>query len=119
MTETGTESIEILATQLAVVNTTSDLIQNQIIKATTQFQDELKMIQVQEKELRAAILEGMKANGVKKFENDAISLTYIASTTRDSIDVVKLREAEPAIAEKYTRTSAVKESLRIKVKEQE
>lgn len=119
MSKTGTESIEVLADQLAKVSESSVAIEQQIMQATANFQTQLKTMRAQESELRAAILEGMKANGVKKFENDVLTLTYIAPTKRSSIDVAALRAAEPELAEKYTRESVVKESLRIKVKEQE
>ena len=118
MSQTGVQSLEVLANELATVQSSSELIQNQIIAVTKSFQLELKRMQEHEKQLRDAILQGMKNNGVKKFENELLSLTYIAPTQRESIDVAALRAAEPELAKRYTKTSVVKEQLRIKLKEE-
>ena len=40
-------------------------------------------------------------------------LTYVSPSTRSSIDSKKLKEEEPAIAEKYTKTTNVKASVRL------
>ena len=69
------------------------------------------------KELRAALMEAMEKNGVKKFENNYITITYVAPTTRTSLDSTKLKKDMPEVYEKYTKTSDVKASLKIKLKE--
>ena len=40
-------------------------------------------------------------------------LTYVSPSTRNSIDSKKLKEEEPAIAEKYTKTTNVKATIRL------
>lgn len=40
-------------------------------------------------------------------------LTYVSPSTRTSIDSKKLKEEEPAIAEKYSKTTNVKASIRL------
>ena len=40
-------------------------------------------------------------------------LTYVSPSTRNSIDSKKLKEEEPAIAEKYTKATNVKATIRI------
>ena len=82
-----------------------------------EYDDQKKKAEAQAQELRAAIMETMEKNGVKKFENDQIILTYVESTTRTSIDSAKLKKDMPEVAEKYTKTSNVKASLRITLKE--
>ena len=40
-------------------------------------------------------------------------LTYVSPSTRNTIDSKKLKEEEPAIAEKYTKTTNVKATIRL------
>ena len=44
---------------------------------------------------------------------NSVKLTYVAPTTRTSIDTKKLKEEEPEIAKKFTKVSEVKASVRI------
>lgn len=81
-------------------------------------EEQKKQAEEQAKELRAALIEAMERNGVKTFENERIKLTYVEPTTRSSIDAAKLKKEMPAVAEQYTKTSTVKASLRITLKEQ-
>lgn len=82
-----------------------------------QIEEQKKAAEAQAVELRAAIMQAMEANGVTSFENNRIKLTYVAPTTRTAIDSAKLKKELPEIAEKYTKTSNVKASLRITLKE--
>lgn len=68
-------------------------------------------------EVKAAAISAMEKNGVKTFETDKIKLTYVAPTTRSSIDTTRLKNELPEIAERYTKTSEIKSSLRITIKE--
>lgn len=80
-------------------------------------EEQKKTAEAQAQELRALIMASMEANGVKKFENERITLTYVEPTTRSSIDSTKLKKEMPAVAEQYTKVSNVKASLRITLKE--
>ncbi|MBU5486994.1 hypothetical protein KQI77_02295 [Clostridium sp. MSJ-8] len=84
-------------------------IQNLEIKA--------KEIKEKEEELKAILLKAMEDNNIKKWENDVLTISYIAPTIRNSIDSTKLKKDMPEVAEKYTKTSNVKSSIRIKLKE--
>jgi predicted phage-related endonuclease len=44
---------------------------------------------------------------------DSVKLTYIAPTTRSTIDTKKLKEEEPELAKKFTRVSDVSATVRI------
>ena len=66
--------------------------------------------------VRQELQEAMDKYGVKKFENDILKITYVEPTTRTSIDSARLKQELPAIAEKYTKVSQVKGSVRIDVK---
>ena len=58
----------------------------------------------------------MEAHGVKKWDNDVMTVTYTAPTTRTSIDSSKLKKELPDVFSKYSKTSNVKSSIRIKLK---
>ena len=67
-------------------------------------------------EYKQAILQAMENNGVKKFECDTLSITYVEPTTRDTIDSKTLKVELPEVYNSYCKTSNVKASIRLKVK---
>ena len=67
-----------------------------------------------ESELRNALLNAMEENGIKKFENDVISVSYIAPGTRKSIDKSLLER--DGIYDRYCSESTTSASVRIKLK---
>lgn len=75
-----------------------------------------KEIKNQQEALKEDLLKAMEKHGVKKWDNDIMTVTYTAPTTRTSIDGTKLKKEMPEVAEKYTKTSNVKSSIRIKLK---
>jgi predicted phage-related endonuclease len=75
-----------------------------------------KQLEAQDKEMRQQLQEAMDKYGVKKFENDILKITYVEPTMRTTIDSKKLKEELPAVAEKYTKRTLVKGSVRIEVK---
>lgn len=81
-------------------------------------EEKKKKAEEQAKELRAELMKAMEANGVKSFENDLIRITYVAPSTRQSIDSAKLKKEQPTIYASYLKSSEVKASLRITLKEE-
>ena len=75
-----------------------------------------KEVEAQNEVLKAELLEAMKTQGIKSFENDALKITYIEPTTRETIDSKRLKEERPEIAEQYKKISKVKDSVRITLK---
>lgn len=69
--------------------------------------------------LRAKILARMNSEGISKFEGRELVLTRIASTERKTIDAKALRAEMPEIADKYTRATQIKESLRVSIKKED
>lgn len=67
-----------------------------------------------EEEMKSKLKDAMETYGVKKFENDVISVTYVEATTRTTVDSAKLKK--DGLYEQYSKTSAVGSSIRIKVK---
>ena len=75
-----------------------------------------KQLEAKDKVVRQELQEAMDKHGIKKFENDILKVTYVEPTTRTSIDSARLKKELPAIAEKYSKVSQVKGSVRIDVK---
>lgn len=96
-------------------------------KALTELYNAEKIIEFFEKEkakaeenarlVREKIVETMKAQGVTKFENEKISITYVAPTERVTFDSANFKKDQPELYKQYSKSSMTKESVRIKLKE--
>ena len=75
-----------------------------------------KAIEEQEKAMRVQLMAAMEKYGVKSFENEDVKFTYVAATTRTTIDSTKLKKELPDVAAKYSKTSNVSASVKITVK---
>lgn len=76
----------------------------------------MEELEEQQKLMKQKLLEAMEQHGIKKFENEQVSFTYVAPTTRTSVDSTKLKKLHPDIFEECSKTSNVSASVRIKVK---
>ena len=86
------------------------------IRIITEITIQKQKLEEQEKLMRKKLLEAMETFGVKKFENEHIAFTYVAPTTRTSIDSTKLKKKYPDIAEECSKISNVSASVKITVK---
>ena len=75
-----------------------------------------KELDEQEKQLKQKLVEAMGMYGIKSFENDQIKMTYVAPTTRNTIDSTRLKKDHPDIVEQYSKTSNVSASVRVVTK---
>ena len=75
-----------------------------------------KQLEAQDKVVRQELQKLMDEHGIKKFENEILAITYVEPTTRTTIDSARLKKELPAVAEKYSKISQVKSSVRIEVK---
>lgn len=87
-----------------------------IIKGIANLTLQKKQIEEQEKEMRVQLMAAMEKYGVKSFENEDVKFTYVAATTRTTIDSTKLKKDLPDIAAKYSKTSNVSASVKITVR---
>ena len=78
-----------------------------------------KKLEAKAKEIKEQVLKAMEENGVTKFENDKVRITYVAPVSKVSVDTKALKEKYPEIAEELTKTTEQKASVRITVKEVE
>jgi regulator of replication initiation timing len=105
-----------LLTEFQSTSTEIAKVEQSISEQVAEFQTKLATLRQKDTELRAKIKEAMEANNVKKFENEFVSLTYVAPTTRKTFDSKKFQEVEPEIYNKYLKESKVSSSLRLKIK---
>lgn len=88
-----------------------------IANAISEVEKHLKDLTAQRDILKEKILSLMKANQCEKVEIDGkVLITYVAPTTKESLDTKKLKDENPELYEKYVRQSDIKESLRITIK---
>lgn len=73
-------------------------------------------IKKKQDEMKKAILEEMEAKNVVKLDNDILTITYIATTDRETFDSKKFKTDNPDLYDEYVKISPVKPSVRIKVK---
>ncbi|MDR3243440.1 MAG: hypothetical protein LBT79_01690 [Elusimicrobiota bacterium] len=68
--------------------------------------------------LREGLMALMQANNVKTFESNLLKVSYVAPSSRISIDTKQLKEKYPDIASECSKTSDIKASLRISIKKE-
>lgn len=88
-----------------------------VIKGIAALTLQKKQIEEKEKEMRVQLVAAMEKYGVKSFENEDVKFTYVAPTTRTTIDSVRLKKEMPNVAAQYSKTSNVSASVKIAVKE--
>lgn len=88
----------------------------EVEKEIIRIEVESKKLQDRSKELRAGLLKQMQEHNVKKWVSEHLELTRKAATTRTSVDSSKLKKNYPEVYAECCKTSAVAESLMLKVK---
>ena len=81
------------------------------------YDEEKKKIEIQEQELKEAIIKGMEESGLTQIETDNIKITYMAESTRVSLDSKAIKEKHPEIYNENLKETKVKAQLRITLKE--
>ncbi len=85
-------------------------------KKIAEFETQIKEAEKKRDELKKAIMEEMERKEIVKVETEGLSITYIASTTRESLDTKAIKEELPTVYDTYARISPVKARIVIKVK---
>ncbi|TLQ49304.1 hypothetical protein FEZ33_01340 [Ruoffia tabacinasalis] len=84
-----------------------------------EFQDigvKIKSLQDEQNLLKQDVIDILEDYELARYENNKGLISYSKASTRNSIDSAKLRKELPDVAEKYTKTSNVKASVRFKAK---
>ena len=99
--------------QLVKVNNNEILVNQETINILKAFEVKSRDGHIR-KELKQAMLQAMEQQGIKSFENDDIRITYIAETTRKTVDTKALKEQD--LYDKFTKESKVKANVRLEFK---
>lgn len=107
---------EIYNQQISILNV--DLTEVKRLEELIKYCDEQKKkAEEQSRSLKEILLQEMESRGLKTFEKDGLKITYVAPSTRSTIDSTRLKKEHPEIVEEYSKTSEVKASLKITLKE--
>lgn len=80
-----------------------------VMQQLHEFQVMKAQMEMQEKEIKEALLKAMENNGVKSFENDFLKVTYKAPSTRKTVDTNALKEQ--GLYETFCKEAPVKSSV--------
>lgn len=80
------------------------------------FERKVNEIKDAEDKLKEAIKAEMAEKNIIKLETNDLLVTYVAPTTRESLDSKTLKAELPDIYDSYVKISNVKDSIRVKVK---
>lgn len=86
-----------------------------VIEEVISIENQLKAMKEREKALKEGLLELMRTEGVKKWQSDALTLTYVAPTKRTSVDSTKLKKEYPDVYAECLKESSVSDSIKITI----
>lgn len=87
-----------------------------VLNRLAEIEKAYKKMDEERDKLKADLLAAMEKHNINKWENDFMTVSYTAPTTRTSVDSAKLKKELPDVFEKYSKTSNVKSSVRFKLK---
>lgn len=76
---------------------------------------EKKIKEIKEK-VNAKLLEVMEQEGITKFSNDVVDITYVAPTYKEQFNKKKFEEEHADLYSEYVEITNVKSQLRAKIK---
>lgn len=76
-------------------------------------EDELNLMKEKVDKVKETLYSTMGKEGVKTVDRGKLKITYVAPSTRVSVDSKKLQEKEPEIYKKYVKTTTVAGSIKI------
>ena len=81
-----------------------------------EFERRMKEIKEAEDKLKQEILAEMEEKNILKIDTSDVTISYIASTDRETFDSKAFRTDHADLYDEYVKLSPVKASVRIKVK---
>lgn len=102
--------------QLIQIRNNTVTLEPQTASAIAEYERAMKVLKAKEDELKKAILAEMEHKGIIKLDTPEVTITYIASSDRETFDTKKFRNDHSDLYDEYVRISPVKSSIRIKVK---
>ena len=92
------------------------IVEAKITKAIAKLETQKKTIAEKNAEIREKLKLAMEEKGITGYDNDYLSITYVAPYTKTTVDSKLLKEKYEDIYNECSKTSEVKSSIRIKVK---
>lgn len=87
-----------------------------IIMAIVEIEQKSKEIKEQGAKLKEELLAAFRTNGIKKLDNDQLSITYVAPSTRTTLDSKKLQQMHPEAYADCLKESETKDTIKITLK---
>jgi len=78
--------------------------------------NEIKRMEKDLEERKEWLKQQMELRGIKKFDNEYITITYVEPTEKDKLNAQALKDAYPEIYGQFIEKTPVKSSVRIKTK---
>lgn len=94
-------------------------LQNELVRIETEFslfETFYKQMKAKRDEIYSKIKQAMEEGSITSVQTNKFKITYVAPSKKETIDKSKLEAELPEIAEKYTKTTTVKSSIRITLK---
>ena len=76
-------------------------------------EEELKLLKEKVDKVKEVLYDTMGKEGVKTVDRGKLKITYVAPSSRTSVDSKKLEKEEPEIYKKYVNTTTVEGSIKI------
>ena len=88
-----------------------------VINELKKFEAMKVQMEIVEKELKESLLEAMKEHNITSWASidGSIKAVYRAPSTRTTIDSARLKKELPDVAEEYSKTSNVKDSVSLSI----
>lgn len=114
---TGCEA-ELYAKYYEVQNAVSEIPTRYLamIDSIAELEEQAKAIKIQQEEMKATLLNVFNEYGVKKFDNDRLSIAKVNAGTRKTFDSKSFKSNHPELYDAYMTETQTKESIRITIK---
>lgn len=90
----------------------------QALVSIDNLKEQIKGLQSVVDDFNETLIKTMEEKGVKKFDNDQLSITYVAPFEKETIDSAKLKKEQPELVKQYLKKSITKASVRITLKKE-
>ena len=87
-----------------------------VLDAIAANEDTIKKLTKQKDLISEAIQAAMEQNGITKWENDTIRISYVAPFTRHTLDTERLKQDKPELVKEYDKAVQIKAAVRIALK---
>lgn len=102
--------------ELITLNNNTAMLNPETAEKIAEFERVAKEVKAKEDELKALILAEMESKGIIKLETEALSITYVAPSERETLDSKVLMDELPDIYDNYVKFTPVKSSIRVRLR---